>query len=290
MLWAFIVNGDYDSQQRQQLSKPSPAPIRPSNVFHGNPAYPTPLHPYGPSLHPQLHNSIDQLPNHTTISASTALTTKMEDSSPSPNKKPTSLFGNLPEGGKQRKFFTVEDPERSSHKVRVKMALHECVISEVPDSYRRQNSVYPRSWFPTQMQLSPSSRGSRGRFLEERIGEAEAESHEETRNGTLMVKVPMLEGRQGELKVPGLGRKARQTEEQLNDMGYRISWTQSRTFAGRVMFLQQSLDVYRSKMKDAMVAGGQEVETLPPVFETRAGKKSWMARRGKVTKGKGDRS
>ena len=274
--------GDYD--QHQQLSKPSPAPIRPSNVFHGNPAYPTPPNPYAASMAPQLHSSIDHLPPHTTVSASTALSTKNEDSSPSPEKKPehVSLFAKLPEG-KQRKFFTVEDPERSSHKVRVKMALHECPIQEVPDSYRKQNSVYPRSWFPTQMQPSPSSRGSRGRFLESR---EEAEPANESQLGATVVKVPMPEGREGELKVPGLGRKARAREDQLNDMGYRISWSQSRTFAGRVLFLQQSLDVYRGKVRDAMVAGGQEVATTAPVYETRVGKKRWVELRGK---GKGAR-
>lgn len=207
----------------------------------------------------------------------------------SPDKKPehASLFAKLPDG-KQRKFFTVEDPDRSGHKVRVKMALPEVDIQQVPDSYRKNNSVYPRSWYPVQMQLSPSSRGSRGRFLEERhdVG-VEEEAREQT--GTTVVKVRMLEGREGELKVPGLGRKARTKEEQINDMGYRISWSASRTFAGRVMFLQHSIDVYKGKMKDGLLAGGKEVETVPPVYETRVGKKRWAERKVRTGKGKGAR-
>lgn len=279
MLLGVLVNGDYDNLQRQQVSEPSPAPLRPSNIFHGNPAYPTPPNAYGASLPSQLPNGINQLPTHTTVSASTAVPTGNRESSPSPTRRNTPLFNRLPEG-KQRKFFSVEDPERSNHKVRVKMALHDCKIEEVPDSYRRQNSVYPRSWFPTQMQPSPSSRTSRGRFIEDQSDQEDPEPAQ-TAPGTTTVKVPLLEGREGELKVPGLGRNARRKEEQLNDMGYRISWGQGRTFVGRVMFLQQSLDVYRGKVRDAMIAGGREVEVIPPVYETRVGKKRWVERRGR---------
>lgn len=287
MLWDLLVNGDYD--QRQHLSKPSAAPIRPSNVFHGNPAYPTPPHPYAASMPPQLHNGIDQLQPHATVSAPTAMDVTNEDSSPSPEKKPQpgSLFGKVPEG-KRRKFFTVEDPERGNHKVRVKMALQECPVHEAPDSYRKRNSVYPRSWFPTEMQLSPSSRGPRGRFLKERDS---AEMGDEGEVATTSVKVPMLEGGEvgeGELKVPGLLRRARKREEQLNDMGYRISWSQGRTFSDRVIFLQQSLDVYRGKMRDTIMATGQEIETIAPLYETRVGSKRWAEGRGK-RRGKGAR-
>ncbi len=288
MLLDLLVNGDFD--QRQRLSKPSPTPIRPSNVFHGNPAYPTPPNPYSSSMPPQLHKGVNQLPSHATVSASKDIPTKAKDSSPPADKKPehASLFGTLPEG-KQRKFFTVEDPDRSNHKVRVKMALHECDIQQVPDSYRRINSVYPRSWYPVQMQLSPSSMGSsRGRFLVER-GDAEGEEAAKDQSGITVIKVPMLEGREGELRVPSLGRKARKKEEHINEMGYRISWSASRTFAGRIMFLQQSIDVYRTKMKDGLVAGGKEVETVAPVYETRVGKKRWVERRVHTGKGKGAR-
>ena len=210
-----------------------------------------------------------------------------EDSSPSPEKKSehASLLGKVPEG-KRRKFFTVEDPERDGHKVRVKMALHECPVHEAPDSYRKRNSVYPRSWFPTEMQLSPSSRGPRGRFLEDRDG---ADSEDEGLIGTSVVKLPMVEGSEGEFRVPGLGRRARKKEEQLNDMGYRISWSQGRTFSDRVLFLQQSLDAYRGKMKDAMVASGQEVQTIAPLYETRVGKKKWESSGRARGRGKGGR-
>lgn len=249
---------------------------------------------------PHLHTGIDGPPPHTAVSVSMVVPTKAEDPSPSPENKPEhgSLFGKLPDG-KQRKFFTVEDPDRSSHKVRVKMALHECPIEQVPDSYRRTNSVYPRSWYPVQMQLSPSSRGSRGRFLESRdeteaAATAATASEEDTTNPdlnapTIQIQVPLPSGREASLPVPGLSRKARRKEEQINEMGYRISWGASRTFAGRIMFLQHSIDVYRSKVRDGVVAGGKEVETVAPVYETRVGKRRWVERRVRVGRGKGGR-
>ena len=283
MLGDLVVNGDFD--QRQQVSKPSPAPVRPSNIFHGNPAYPTPPNPYAASMPPQLHNGIDSMPAHATVSAATAMDTKNEDSSASPEGKPEG------KESKERKFFTVEDPERSNHKVRVKLALHECPIHQAPDSYRRKNSVFPRSWFPQEMQLSPSSRGPRGRFLEDRddaAAVADAAEDDEGEVGTTMVKVPMLEGRDGELKVPGLGWRARKKDDMLNDMGYRISWSNGRTFPDRILFLQQSLDVYRARKREALVARGQDVATVAPVYETRVGKKRWIESR-KRSKGKGAR-
>lgn len=119
--------------------------------------------------------------------------------------------------------------------------------------------------------------------------EAEVEEEAIGPVGTTTIQVPMLEGREGDLRVPGLGRKARKKEEQINEMGYRISWGASRTFAGRIMFLQHSIDVYRTKVKDGLVAGGKEVETVAPIYETRVGKKRWMERRCHTGKGKGAR-
>ena len=227
------MNDEYD-RNRQSLPKPSRGSIRPSNVFY--PSYPTAPNASAPSVPPHLKNGIDTALPDSVVSASTAIPTKKE--SPSPSKKHASIFGDLPEN-KRRKFILVEDTERSS-RVRVRVALEGVAIAEIPDSYRKSNSVYPRSWYPTQMQLSPSSRGSRGRFIGDRGESSEAE--EETEKGgmkSVMVKAPMLEG-SAELPVPGLGRKWRQKEEKLNDLGYRMSWSQSRTFAGRVMFLQRS--------------------------------------------------
>ena len=155
------------------------------------------------------------------------------DPSSSPDKKHTSL---LPEiEPRKRKFILVEDTERNS-KVRVRVNLEGVDIAEIPDSYREANSVYPRSYFPTQMQLSPSSkreRRARGRFADPGQQGVEIESRTQ-------VKLSVVEGGEVDMPAPRLSRAVGEKEEKLNDLGYRMSWSQSRTFAGRVIFLQRS--------------------------------------------------
>ncbi|KAL8647486.1 MAG: hypothetical protein Q9210_005537 [Variospora velana] len=160
-------------------------------------------------------------------------------------------------------------------------------MSEIPDSYRRDNSVYPRSYFPIQMQ-SPKRRASRGnRFFQaddEGGGNICSSSggndeEEEAVTGRTMVPVPMLEGDEGELPVPRIGRAKRRREEMINDVGYCMSWKQSRLFAGRTIYLQKALDAYRNCMRTAIAAGGRQVETVAPHLETRVGKRKWLARK-----------
>lgn len=52
--------------------------------------------------------------------------------------------------------------------------------------------------------------------------------------------VAMLEGNEGEVAVPKIGRAKRRRDELVNDLGYRMTWEQSRVFAGRTMFLQRA--------------------------------------------------
>ncbi len=54
---------------------------------------------------------------------------------------------------------------------------------------------------------------------------------------------PRSEERELRLKVPGLGRRAMEREEKLNDLGYRMVWGQSRMFANRMLFLQKSCEL-----------------------------------------------
>lgn len=235
------MNDDYDPQRQQ--GKTSPASIRPSHVFY--PSYPLAPNSAGVSIPPQMHNGMAGLPDHAAVSASTgiptAASTKREASS-SPERKHSALFGDLPDG-KKRKFVVVNDPENANKGVRVKFNLNEVNLAAIPDSYRKEHSVYPRSWYPVQMQLSPGSRGERGRFA--RAREEDAEEGDDglaLHVGNVMVKVPMLEGREGQLKVPGLGRRARAREERLNELGYRICWNAIRVMDNRVVFLQRSCE------------------------------------------------
>ena len=193
------------------------------------------------------------MPNHaiSTSASVPTVTTKLEKQSPSPGKKHGSVFSELPEA-KRRKFILVDDAERKT-RVRVKVNLESVEIAEIPDSYRRENSVYPRSWRPTEMAPSPrDQRARRIRFVEDEAEDG-AEGQREglgvaemmgggggMQVGRVTVAVPLLEKEEGRLDVPGLGRRAREREDKLNDLGYRMSWGQGRVFAGRVVFLQKS--------------------------------------------------
>lgn len=245
------MNGDFDPQPRhQQAPKSSSAAIRPSNVFHGYQAYPQ--HPASAtSIPPHLSNGLDHSMSNHAISTSASvptIATKLETSSPSPSKKHSSVFRELPEA-KRRKFILVDDTEGKT-RVRVKVNLESVEIAEIPDSYRRKNSVYPRSWRPTEMPPSPrDQRARRVRFVEDgvedgvegqREGLGVAEMGRGIQAGRVTVPVQMLDKGEGRLNVPGLGRRAQEREDKLNDLGYRISWGQSRVFAGRVLFLQKS--------------------------------------------------
>jgi hypothetical protein len=144
----------------------------------------------------------------------------------------SALFGDLPEA-KRRKFILVDDAQRGT-RVRVRVMLDQVRMAEMPDSYRKINSVYPRSWFPTEMQSPPSS-PRRGRWPDD-------VAVEETDLSTTrsLVPVPMMDGSETKLPIPRVTRTQRSKEVTLNDLGYRMSWSQSRVFSGRTLFLQRS--------------------------------------------------
>jgi len=214
---------------------------------------------------PSIQDGIDHMGSSTNA---TAVAT-----SKSPPASNISLFGDLPDH-KRRKFILVDDPHRGA-RVRVRVMLDQVEMKEIPDSYRKTNSVFPRSYFATQMQSPPSSaRGSR--FFDDDNDDANDVSG--TRRGRTMVQVPMLDGTEVEVATPKINRLKRDKEIALNDLGYRMSWSQSRVFAGRTMFLQRALDAYRNKMRSSMIAAGQDVVSVAPHFETRVGKRKWLER------------
>ncbi|KAL8785983.1 MAG: hypothetical protein Q9213_003059 [Squamulea squamosa] len=261
------VSGNYTPQQHQHQALPkqaSPHDVRQHHVFHGYPNYPTQPGQGGIALTPNLPNGIDgplsthanaHASNPSAVAASIPITTKLEDSSHDDQFKDshtqsaasTKVLGDLPEA-KRRKFIHVEDLDGNRPKVRVRATLDHVDTSEIPDSYRKINSVYPRSYFPIYMQ-SPKRRPSRGnRFFQDgeddgvsRKGEhGEGDVDEETVMGRTLVPIPMLEGGEKELPVPKISRAKRRREEQVNDLGYRMAWSQSRTFADRTLFLQRA--------------------------------------------------
>lgn len=193
-------------------------------------------------MSPQMHHGMGGLSDHAAVPASTGMSTKREAST-SPGRKYSNVFNDIPDA-KKRKFVVVNDAENGNKGVRVRFNLNEVDIEEIPDSYREKNSMFPRSWYPVQMQLSPGSRADRrGRFVESRDEDVEdGDDGEALHVGHAMVKVPMLEGREGKLKVPGLGRRAKRREERLNEMGYRLIWGARKVMSDRVVFAQKSCE------------------------------------------------
>lgn len=153
------------------------------------------------------------------------------------------LFPNIPEA-KKRKFILVEDNVRGS-RLRVRVTLEGVDTNEIPDSFRKGASVYPRSYFPREMQSPPPS-ATGSHFFPNDIeddGNQETEGREASRRGaSRMVKVPIGEDREQEIAVPRMRKTARAREVKLNDLGYRMAWLQSRVFSGRTVFLQRACE------------------------------------------------
>jgi hypothetical protein len=174
-----------------------------------------------------------------TTSATTTATTvggiADDDEDSSNTRNNVALFGDLPEA-KRRKFILVDDAQRGT-RVRVRVMLDQVRMAEMPDSYRKNNSVYPRSWFATEMQSPPTS-PRRGRWPDDVDGSEAAATMAQT-----LVPVPTLDGSDAKLPVPRMTRTKRSKEVTLNDLGYRMSWSQSRVFSGRTLFLQRSCEL-----------------------------------------------
>ena len=230
------ANGDYDNQRHSVVktqSTASPAEIRQSQIFHGYPNFPN-NHSVGPAIPPPLHDGMDTLnghngPSHTAVAAA-APKAEEEDRKPG-------LFGDVPEA-RRRKFILVEDTDRDT-RVRVRTMLDQVDMDELPDSYRKINSVYPRSYFPIQMQ-SPQKAPRGNRFFEDDDPEGGLVDDDQATRGRTLVPVPMMDGGEREVAVPRISRAKRGKEVSLNDLGYRMTWSQSRVFAGRTMFLQRA--------------------------------------------------
>lgn len=191
------------------------------------------------------------------------------------------LFPDIPEA-KKRKFILVEDSDRQS-RLRVRVTLDGVDTREIPDSFRKSSSVYPRSYFPREMQSPPPS-ATGSRFFQDDVSDAEDDGTETDGRragrgvggrGKTMVKVPCSDGTEVEVAIPKLRKGIRGKEVRLNDLGYRMAWLQSRVFAGRPVFLQRALDCYRNKTKQAIESIMQDVKTVAPHFETRVGKRRW---------------
>ncbi|KAL4920849.1 hypothetical protein BDW62DRAFT_151240 [Aspergillus aurantiobrunneus] len=258
----------------------SPTDIRTAQVFHGYPPFPPPANSSaghrGPSIPPLIRDGgIGSFGRHPAVATSGRVEEVEEDDEHDPSKE--DLFGTLPDG-KRRKFILVDDTQRGC-RVRVKVMLDQVDMDEIPDSYRMSNSVYPRTYFPVQMK-SPQGQAVPGnRYIKDDTETDDGDDDDEGATlGRTMVPAPQVDD-DSEISVPRISRRRHRKEVFLNDLGYRMSWSQSRVFAGRMLFLQRSLDAYRNKMRSTMLAAGQEPGSIPSHFETRTGKRRFLERR-----------
>jgi hypothetical protein len=168
------------------------------------------------------------------------------------DQEPDDLFPDMPEA-KKRKFILVDDADRQS-RLRVRVTLDGVDTREIPDSFRKGASVFPRSYFPREMQSPPPS-ATGSKFFEDDLddaGEDDGATDTEGRRsgrgpasrGKVMVKVPMADGSEAEIAIPRMRKASRGKEVRLNDLGYRMAWLQSRVFAGRTVFLQRACEFW----------------------------------------------
>ena len=194
------------------------------------------------SMHAGLNTSSAPMPH----AGSTALASSKREES---RDRTNHLFGGVSEE-KRRKFILVDDTQRSQ-RVRVRVTLDNVMLEEMPDSYRKSNSVYPRSFFPMQLQSPPSS-PTGDRFFNDPDQEGDgsvddgkgvvgsaSESGKPTIGRTL-VPVSLMDGSEAKVPLPRIAKPRRSKELALNDLGYRMSWIQGRVFSGRHLFLQKS--------------------------------------------------
>jgi len=242
----------------------SPTAGRYSHSFY--PSYPQQPGVGGSSM-PSIHDAMDPMHSQASTLAIPASVKKEEED----HKR--ALFGDVPES-KRRKFILVDDNQRGT-RVRVRVMLDQVKMDDMPDAHLRINAVYPRSYYPRQMRSPPGTPGTRGNWDDE---DDEGEDGSTSSGGRIMVPVSLMDGSEAKLPVPRMTKSRRNKEVHLNELGYRMSWGQARTFNGRTLFLQRSLDAYRNKMRSTMIAGGSEAGTIAPHFETRPGKRKWLER------------
>lgn len=209
--------------------------VRPAQVFTGYPQQ-YPSHPVSGSSMPPIHDGLGGS-HHNTIVA--------RRMSRDDDKNPEGLFPDIPDA-KKRKFILVEDNKRNS-RLRVRVTLEDVNPKEIPDSFRKSSAVFPRSYFPREMQSPPPS-ATGSQFFEDDLSDDNVEvdggRSRRARRGNVrervMVKAPMSDGNEAEVAIPRIKRGTRIKEVRLNDLAYRMAWMHSRVFAGRTVFLQRA--------------------------------------------------
>ncbi|PBP20189.1 hypothetical protein BUE80_DR009053 [Diplocarpon rosae] len=194
-----------------------PAPAVPPKAARGPPRQPPPRPP--PPLSVRAHTNSHARP-------------RGHDEMDEEERR--NLFGDIPEA-KKRKFILVDDPGKGG-RVRVRVTLDTVVTDEIPDSFRKSNSP------------AAVARGSR--FFEAGDEDDSGGAPEEGRGlgrgragpgtGKQMVPIQLADGGEAEIAIPRMRKSWRRKEVTLNDLGYRMTWHQSRVFADKTVFLQKA--------------------------------------------------
>lgn len=211
----------------QQIN--SPHDLRQAHTFPGYQTYPTIPTTMGPSMAPPIQG----LHQYGRPSGNATMAAQRNEERYEKDQDDMELFGDIPEG-KRRKFILVEDTQKNA-RVRVKVTLDQIAMSEMPDSYRKNNSTYPRAYYPVQMR-STSETMAGSRFSEEDVEDMDDAP---PTIGRMTVPCQTSDG-EGQVDIPQLTRAKRNRERKLNELGYRMAWGQSRVFSGRPVFLARS--------------------------------------------------
>jgi hypothetical protein len=180
---------------------------------------------------PSIHDAMDTMQGHSSTLATPA-STQIED-----EEHKRALFGDVPES-KRRKFILVDDTQRGT-RVRVRVMLDQVKMDDMPDAHLRINAVYPRSYFPRQMRSPPGSPRARGNWDDE-----DDENSEDRPPGKTLVPVSLMDGSEAKLPVPRMTKSRRNKEVALNELGYRMSWGQARTFNGQFIISSSTVRMH----------------------------------------------
>lgn len=218
--------------QSADMTSPASSTTQYAQNFY--PAYPQPAN-VGPASMPSVHDSMD--PMHGQASTLAAPAVKEEEES-----RKRKLFGDVPES-KRRKFILVEDGQRGT-RVRVRVMLDQVKMDDMPDMHLKINAVYPRSFYPRQEISTPPGSPRAIAGFDDEDDEMEGVSGTLPTRGKTMVSVPSMDGSEAKMPVPRMTKSRRNKEFAINELGYRMSWGQTRTFNGRTLFLQRSREYF----------------------------------------------
>ena len=179
---------------------------------------------------PSVHDAME--PMHPQTSTLAASAVKEEEDS-----RKRKLFGDVPDA-KRRKFILVEDGQRGT-RVRVRVMLDQVKMDDMPDAHLKNNAVFPRSYYPRQVG-SPSGSPRAHTGWDDEDDRVEGEAGTMPTRGKTMVPISLMDGSEAKMPVPRMSKARRNKEIALNELGYRMSWGQARTFNGRTLFLQRS--------------------------------------------------